>query len=151
MSAEISVSLSWALWCLFAFFEGRQEAFWFHIQDFDKPFPRNPHVTFTLRRMCVLILSMLFVYEAGCDSSLVESLSAICVAFCAQLFAFPFFHDGSYYMMRNVYNSDVYHLGWFSNPIYAKDDMSAKFSLNHHVRSALFIVSLFVMFFYVIL
>jgi len=135
---EISMLIPHALWLLFSFFEGKQEAFWFHMQDFNRASPRNPHVEFTLRRAVVLLLCMVVAAQS---IDLTGPIVIPLIVFLLGLMcSFPMVHDGAYYATRNTYNSNIYKDKWASNPIYPKGDMAAKFSLPWPVRSALFVI-----------
>lgn len=142
MSLELSMFVSLVLWLAFAFLEGKQEAFWFHIQDFDRPFPSNPHVAFTIRRAIVLTLCSLLVFSNADSQEVVESVFGIIVSTACNIMVFPMVHDGSYYEFRNFYNGEIYPFGWRSNPVYPKNSVAAKFSLRFSQRTVFFILGL---------
>jgi hypothetical protein len=85
-------------WVLYSIMEGAREAVFYAFRDHLKVFIYNEHILYTIQRAIVLGIC------AYIDPWILLSGP----------FAFPFFHDGAYYTMRNFLDENIYTEGWFA-------------------------------------
>lgn len=85
------------LWVLYSMTEGAREAIYYHTRNFNVP-QAELHTFYTIQRSIVLLICVML------NNSML---------FIAPL-AFPFFHDGMYYTMRNRLNPYIYKETWFA-------------------------------------
>jgi hypothetical protein len=125
-------------WMLFSFIEGYREAvFFYKSMLIDKPLVTpndflcrlNIHTVFTITRICVWIPFFFFT----------PWLFVIGLAF-----LFPYIHDGSLYLYRNVYDSNVYKARFFSEP---SKTSNAKVDFSLNVRTGMFVIGVWAIIF----
>jgi len=84
------------LWIIYATFEGFREGNYWHIKSFYADF--KEHTVWSIQR--AMVLGIVGIY----DYQMVPSC----------ILVFPFFHDGMYYLRRNILNRTLYPKGWLA-------------------------------------
>lgn len=87
------------LWCMYACLEGAREGFMFHNINVDNKLGRILHTEFAVQRLTILVIVISLSFDWW-----VISLPLV----------FSFFHNGSYYTVRNYLNKDIYKERWFA-------------------------------------
>ena len=95
----IALLLYTLAWVLYSVVEGVREAYYF--DNFPRPTKFNIHIIFMIQRTIVLAVF--------CD--VFHWVFALVYAL-----MFPFFHDGAYYITRNILNKAVYQKGFWDEP-----------------------------------
>ena len=95
-------------WNLFACASGYVEAHFFHMQDHAKAWRENIHYALTVQRFFVWLIVIMGQLDNNCEWSLM-------FFGLAYILSFSFFHDGSYYLIRNELDERVYPKGWNSH------------------------------------
>ena len=106
-------ALSFLFWIAYAIYEGRREAYYFSMKvkavlNTQRASLTDEHAMFTEQRALVLIIMILGLCKLGWP---VASL-----VFLASALAFPFIHDGSYYVTRKSLDG-IYPEGWFAQSV----------------------------------
>ena len=120
----------YVIWILFANSDGIEEGKLYEWKGKFIEWPAELHNYFTWQRIVVGASLVFLAYMRGIGG---VELAAFGVSLVA---AFPFWHDGSYYMTRRFL--DIPHYHFFSQ----SGTTNAVFSTNAWVRSVLFMVSL---------
>lgn len=111
-------------WILFSVLSGILEAKLFHNRPLFTVDHKYIHVWFTLIRLAIFIgLYLLFDWNF------------MYIVVCSM--CFPFFHDGAYYLSRNLMNPKIYRRGWKDR----SRDTNALISLKYDDRLYLLLLS----------
>jgi hypothetical protein len=109
----MNILITFLLWILYSFFEGKREALYFSVksiatQSFDTG---NEHAMFTIQRAIVAAIALSLMWFGG------SGISTCVYVLASMMLCFPFVHDGEYYVERKKLrgvSSQLYSQGWFS-------------------------------------
>lgn len=121
------ITLTTALFCIYAFLEGNREAGYFHFKYKFTQQVVDEHPLFTAQRSIVAIFAIGFPI-------LIYSYWGL-LAIIPIALTFPFVHDGNYYKRRNRLDISVYKDKWRSQT----SSSTAKLSIPYNMRLTLFI------------
>lgn len=137
---EKQITIIIILWIVFALISGILEGILFHKKKANIIWcGQDIHVWFTLLRAIVALQLNLFVFLSTRDMRIVitTGLSFIMI--------FPFFHDGMYYVTRELLKKGTYPKTWLDSSW--RDQTSALFSFDSKERIALLLVGACILFF----
>lgn len=142
----ITTIICYLAWIVYALYEGQREAWYFHCKSVCLPSKivgiPNEHRAFFFQRL--LVSGVMTGYSLEVNKDIVGSILLLI----ALAGAFPFFHDGMYYVRRNLLNRDIYQEGWWSP---ASDSTTAKINLTGVERIGAFSLTLILLGAYVII
>ncbi len=132
------IYIIFSIWCLYSITEGIRDGLFYHHYNLRSKRLFNEHIIFTIQRTI-----MCFILSYLSDFNILLFLSL--------LLNFSFFHNGSYYTMRNILNKKTYNYdNLYKKKWFAQSTTSSSFWTKYMTpinRTILFIISIGLLFF----